>query len=138
MRDYRFKVEYKMRKNNVVADQLSRPFRVIQGSEDGTWLGKSSVEIQEMQRGEPRWREMVNYVEGGKIPRSKYPRATLDQFSQEDGVLYLCTQKVDGTILYLLIVPNELRREALRHIHEKELGHLGQHKSILKAEELFY
>ncbi len=34
MRDYRFKVEYKQGKNNVVADQLSRPVRVIQGSED--------------------------------------------------------------------------------------------------------
>ncbi len=68
MRDYRFKVEYKMGKNNVVADQLSKPIRVIQGSEDGTWLGKSRDEIQEMQRGEPRWREMVNYLEGGRIP----------------------------------------------------------------------
>ncbi len=37
MRDYRFRVEYKMGENNVVADQLSRPVRVIQGSEDGTW-----------------------------------------------------------------------------------------------------
>ncbi len=81
---------------------------------------------------------MVSYLEGGRIPRSKYPRATLDQFSLEDGVLYLCKQKVDGTILYLLIVPNEMRKEALRHIHEKESGHLGQHKSILKAEDFFY
>ncbi len=70
MRDYRVKVEYKMGKNNVMADQLSRPVRVIPGSEDGTWLGKSRDEIQEMQREEPRWREMVNYLEGGRIPRS--------------------------------------------------------------------
>ncbi len=138
MRDYRFKVECKMGKNNVGADQLRRPIRVIQGSEDGTWLGKSRDEIQEMQREEPRWREMVNYLEGGRIPRSKYPIATLDQFSLEDGILYLCKQKIDGTILYLLIVPNELRKEALRHIHEKESEHLGQHKSILKAENFFY
>ncbi len=26
----------------------------------------------------------------------------------------------------------------MRHIHEKESGHLGQHKSILKAEDFFY
>ncbi len=71
MRDYRFMVEYKMGKNNVVADQLSRLARVIQGSEDGTWLGKSSDEIQGLQREEPRWREMVEYLEGGRIPRSK-------------------------------------------------------------------
>ncbi len=126
MRDYRFKVEYKMGKNNVVADQLSRPVRVIQGSEDGTWLGKRRDKTQEMQRGEPRWREMVNYLEGGRIPRSRYPRATLDQFSLEDGVLYLCKQKLEGTILYLPLVPNELRKEALRHIHEEESGHVGQ------------
>ncbi len=68
-----------------------------------------------MQRREPRWREIVNYLEGGRIPRSKYPRATLGQFSLEDGILYLCKQKVDGTILYLLLVPNELRKEALRY-----------------------
>ncbi len=29
IRDYRFRVEYKQGKNNVVADQLSRPVRVI-------------------------------------------------------------------------------------------------------------
>ncbi len=36
------------------------------------------------------------------------------------------------------MVPNEVRKEALRHIHEKESGHLGQQKSVLKAEEFFY
>ncbi len=126
-------------KNNVVADQLSRPIRVIQGSEDGTWLGTSREEIQAFQREEPRWREMVEYLEeGGRIPKSKYPRATLDQLALENGILYLCKQKIDGTILYLLIVPNELRKDALRLIHEKESGHLGLHKSVLKVEEYFY
>ncbi len=71
MRDNRFRLEYKTGKNNVVADQLSIPVRVIQGSEDGTWLGKSKNEIQELQREEPRQREMVEYLEGGRIPRSK-------------------------------------------------------------------
>ncbi len=36
MREYRLKVEYKKGKNNVVADQFSRPVRLIQESEDGT------------------------------------------------------------------------------------------------------
>ncbi len=116
MRDYRFRVVCKTGKNNVVADQLSRPVRVIQGSEDGTWLGKSEDEIQELQREEPRWREMVEYLEGGRISRSKYPLATLDQFALADGILYLCKQKIDGTILYLLILPNELRKDTLRLI----------------------
>ncbi len=77
-------------------------------------------------------------MQGGRIPRSKYPRTTLDQFTLEDDILYLCQRKVDGTILYLLVVPLELRKAALRHIHEKESAHLGQHKTILKAEEYFY
>ncbi len=54
---------------------------------------------------------MVNYLERGRIHKSKYPRATPDQFSLEDGILYLFKQKIDGTIMYLLIVPNELRKE---------------------------
>ncbi len=88
MRNYRFRVKYKQGKNNVVAHQLSRPVRVIQRSEDGTWLGKSREEIQALQKEEPRWREMVQYLEeGGRIPRSKYPRATLNQFALEDGIL---------------------------------------------------
>ncbi len=81
MRDYCYKIEYKAGKRNVVADQLSRPVRVIQGREDRKWLGKSKEEIKVMQRAEARWREIVEYLVGGRIPRSKYLRATLDQFA---------------------------------------------------------
>ncbi len=35
-------------------------------------------------------------------------------------------------------MPSELRREALSHVQVKESGHLGQHKTILKAEEFSY
>ncbi len=66
--NYRFRVEYKQGKNNVKADQLRRPVRVMQGSEDGTCLWKSRDEIQGLQREEPRWREMVEFLEGGRIP----------------------------------------------------------------------
>ncbi len=94
LRDYYYKIEYKAGKRNVVADQLSRPVRVIQGREDVEWLGKSKEEIKVMQRAEARWREMVEYIVGGWIPRSKYPRATLDQFALEEDILYLCKKKV--------------------------------------------
>ncbi len=63
MRDYRFRVEYKKGKNNVVADQLSRPGGVIQGSEDGTWLGKRRDEIQGLQR-----EEGTQVERNGRIP----------------------------------------------------------------------
>ncbi len=81
---------------------------------------------------------MIDYLQGGRIPRSKYPRATVDQFALEDEILYLSKKKTDGTILYLLVVPHELRKAAMQYIHEKETRHMGQHKTILKVEEYFY
>ncbi len=39
MRDYRYKIEYKAGKDNVVADQLSRPVLNIREMED-KWLGR--------------------------------------------------------------------------------------------------
>ncbi len=46
MREYSYKIEYKSGKMNVVADQLSRPIRVVQGGEHRKWLGKSKEEIK--------------------------------------------------------------------------------------------
>ncbi len=85
MRYYRYT---KQGKKSVVGDQFSRPVRVIQGREE-QWLGKSKEELTELQREERRWNEMVDFLEGGQVPRSKYPKATLDQFTQENVVLYL-------------------------------------------------
>ncbi len=50
MRDYRFRVEYKMGKKNVIADQLSRPVRMIQGENEASLLGKSREEVMETHR----------------------------------------------------------------------------------------
>ncbi len=52
MRDYRYKIEYQSGKRNMVVDQLSRPVRLIRGSDGGEWLGKSREEVKEMQRTE--------------------------------------------------------------------------------------
>ncbi len=52
--------------------------------------------------------------------------------------LYLCKQRRDGTILYLLVIPQVLRRAAMVFAHVKESAHLGQHKTILKTKEQFY
>ncbi len=81
-----------------------------------------------MQRQDPRWRAMIDYLQGVKIPRSKHPRTTIDQFALGDEIFYF--SKREKT--------QELRKAAMQHIHEKESGHVGQHKSILKAEEYFY
>ena len=143
MRDYQYKIEYKSGKKNLVADQLSRPVRYVRpvrywDDTEELFLGKTKDEFIELQNAELRWREMKEYLEGGRVPRAKYPRSTLNQFIVEDGILYFTKQKLDNTLLYVLVVPNELKKQALLIAHEKESGHLGQLKSILKAEDLFY
>ena len=146
MRDYQYRIEYKAGKKNLVADQLSRParsitsIRPIRGEDEPNdrFLGKTKEEFIQMQMAEFRWREMKEYLEGGRIPRSKYPRSTLNQFILEDGILYSSKRKLDQTLLYVLVIPEALRKRALIFAHEKESGHLGQLKSILKAEDLFY
>lgn len=138
MREFQYKIDYKAGSKNAVADQLSRPVRIVRVIEPGTILGMTKDEFIQAQTNEPRWREMIEYLTGGRIPHHKYPPVILNQFTLEDGVLYYSKQKKDGTLLYLLVVPNVLKKRALVFAHEKESGHLGQLKSILKAEEYFY
>ncbi len=62
---------------------------------------------------------MAEYLRGGRVPRSRFPRPTIDQFTLEDDVLYLTKQKTDGTVLYVLVVPQELRKVAMHYIHDR-------------------
>ncbi len=57
MRDYRFKIEYKMGKKNVIADQLSRPVRMIQEETEASLLGKSKEEKKKEERERKRKKE---------------------------------------------------------------------------------
>ncbi len=111
--------------------------RIIRHQTEERWLGKTREELKQLQRAEPHWLEMTEHLEGGGIPRSKYPRATLDQFVYEEEILYLTREKIDHTVHYLLVLPSDLEQAALNVIHNSESGILGQ-KSISKAEELFY
>ncbi len=121
-----------------MADHLSRPVRIIRCQLEEHWLGRTKEELRQMKRKEHKWREMINYLEGGRIPRSKYPRSTIDQFVLEEEILYLTKRSIDNTMKYVLVSPSELRKAAMELIHCKESGHLGQKKSILKCEEYFY
>ncbi len=114
MRDYQFSIDYKSGKKNVVADQLSRPVGPVRpwGDQNELFLGKTREEFSQLQMQEPRWREMRQYLERECIPRSKYPRATLAHFNIENEILYSTRRKKDNIILYTLVIPNELRRQA--------------------------
>ena len=138
MREFQFKIDYKSGATNVVADQLSRPAQTVRLVGQENFLGLTKDEFIQAQVNEPRWRELKEYLEGGRLPRHRYPPVILNQFIVEDGVLYYSKQKKDNTLLYLLVVPMELRKKAITIAHEKESGHLGQLKSMLKAEDFFY
>ena len=138
MREFQYKIEYKSGATNVVADQLSRPASIIRLVGQDNLLGMTKDEFIQRQGDEPRWRELREYLEGGRVPRHKYPPVILNQFVVEDGILYYSKTKLDHTLLYLLVVPTNLRKKAMTHVHEKESGHLGQLKTMLKAEDYFY
>ncbi len=46
----------------MVADQLSRPVRIIREEETLSWLGRSKEDIRTMQRAESRWQEMEDVL----------------------------------------------------------------------------
>ena len=137
MREYQYNIKYLKGKYNLVADPLSRPVKIIQRQPEQSLLGKSLGEIRDLQRQEVKWQEMAEYLEGGKIPTRKYHKSTLDQFAIMNEILYFARKQVDGSIYYCLIVPQTLKLKALELAHVTS-GHLGQKKTISKAEEMFY
>ncbi len=137
MREYNYKIQYVKGKDHFVADHLSRPVRVIVRSPEATLLGLDRETSQARQREETVWEELAEYLKGGKLPAKRLPKTTLDQFALEDGLLYFVREKTDGSLHYSLIVPRSLVNSVIQHAHELS-GHLGQKKTIKKAEEPYY
>ena len=138
MREYNYNIQYVKGKNNVVADKLSRPVRIVRvENEQDKFLGKTLEEIKRAQREDRNWGELIHYLEEGKIPRKSYPKVILHQFTLDQGILYYVKEKLDKSLHYCLVVPKSLVQEALNCAHV-QAGHLGQKKTIHKAEELFY
>lgn len=68
MREYHFRVKYVKGKDNVVADQLSRPVRLITHQPNVTWLGLTREEFIKGQREDPTWNELLDYLKSGVLP----------------------------------------------------------------------
>ena len=52
-------------------------------------------------------------------------------------LLYYIREEKNGGWIYTLVIPDGLKLEAIKFAHEL-VGHLGQLKTIKKAEEHFY
>ena len=137
MREYQFEVSYVKGTQNRVADFLSRPINRIQVVQEDTILGKSVEEFRNLQMGEERWRVLIEYLKGGPLPKKGYPRATLSQFTLYDDLLYYVTTLKTGAVLFNLVIPHILRKDALSSAHVQS-GHLGQKKTLTRAQRLFY
>ena len=138
LREYFFDIKYIKGKYNYVADHLSRPVNTIRALNNDMILGKTRDELRKLQMGEEKWKELINYLEGGFIPHTKsYPRGTLSQFTMFKENLYFCSTQKDGTVIFRIVVPKTLQGEALRCAHD-QVGHQGQKKTLNKAEEMFY
>ena len=138
LQDYRFKIVYRPGRSNYVPDQLSRPVRRIVYEDEGDFLGLTKDEFRARQQDEPRWAELITYLEGGRLPKKRFPRALINQFMLHDELLYLSADNQDNSIQLKLVVPQDMRKEALKHGHVDVSGHLGRRKTIDALENMFY
>ena len=76
-------------------------------------LGLTLEEFQTCQREKVKWREMIEYLEGGSVPTKKYHKTILQQFTVIDGILYYAKETSDGCIQYTLVVPHSQKQKAL-------------------------
>ncbi len=128
MREYNYEIlKYLKGKYNFVADQLSSPVRIVQRTPETTLLGFTCNEFKESQKEDLKWRELIEYLEGGSVPIKRYHRIILQQFVLIDEILYYAKETTDGSKHYTLVVPRNLKSEVLKHAHEVS-GHLAQKK----------
>ena len=84
-----------------------------------------------------KWENLANDLNGGQLPRHLYSGVLLNQFAVLDGLLYYIREEKEGGWIYTLVIPEDLKLAAMKYAHEL-VGHLGQLKTIRKAEEYFY
>ena len=144
MRDYSFEIIYKAGKSHYVPDALSRPVFQIKQTEcsrtDVTMLeGYTASEMRSEQMKEGRWKELICFLEGGKLPNKRPSRSNLQEFQMQNGILYCIRVSEDGSLLLRLVVPQHLRKYALIIAHDSKLsGHPGPRRTFSRAVDQFY
>ena len=108
MREYSFTFKYVKGKDNVVEDHLSRPVQFVVHQSNETWLGLSKEQFIAEQRKDATWQELIEYLNGGRIPGRKIPRATLDQFELVNGMLHFVRIGKDSSLNFVIAVSRHL------------------------------
>ncbi len=127
MREYNYSINYLKIKDDFVAYHLFRAVRIIVRPPEASCLGLDKPKNIQKQREDAVWGELIEYLKGGKVTSKRLPKATLHQFVLANELLYYVREKTDGR--------HGLRTPALQHAHEL-FGHLGQKKTIRKAERI--
>ncbi len=79
LREYNYNIQYIKGKDNLVADKLSRPVRLIVRSPEPRWLvGLSQDQFRVCQREKKVWEELAEYLRGGRMVVKRLPKTTLD------------------------------------------------------------
>ncbi len=125
MREFNCKIHYVEGKYNYVTDSLSRPVVVTYHTLEITLLGYTREEMRTLQLAEAKWKEIIEYLEEGKVPHQSYPCSTFNQFVMWEKVLYYFITERDGSVYFCLVVPPSLKIQALEYAHT-QAGHQGQ------------
>lgn len=79
----------------------------------------------------------MGYLEEKGLPQRRIP-LPLGEFELQDGVIYHL-RKLPGQVLHQLVVPRELRRQALRFARvSTTAAHPGIHQSYVKLRDHYY
>ncbi|XP_069184050.1 uncharacterized protein [Procambarus clarkii] len=130
-----FQILYKPGPSHVVPDTLSRNVASVNVNVNIETI--ASDKMREFQMGEQRWKEIIEYLEGGKYPMKKgnFP---LQHFDLQKGVLYYVNDMKDRAV-YQLVIPDVLRSSAVKLAHASKIaGHPGVFKTYMRAKTLFY
>ena len=148
---YDFDIIYKPGALNVMPDMLSRipdedeeePINVrVLSSKLGVKITNTEIanklsctNIRNELLKEKRWADLINYLEGGNIPKQISKN---EDFCLENGILYKYLIN-EGKIEKRVVVPNSLISVAITLAHDTKINaHAGILKTFFRSRHLFY
>ena len=141
MKDFSYDVQYKKGIEHRVPDALSRPFPKTSNlflpppMLEAKYPGFTSEEVIKEQKKDPQICKIISYCNGGNVPKRSLGNRTLSCFELIEGILYMRREEFHRIVM-CLVIPKGLRALACHLIHND--SHFGIHKTVKKAQQLFY